>query len=115
METSTPTLTPADRFNLLIDGVMQDIANVVGWQSVPIPVIRLLWRLLRNMRARFNGVVARLRAGTLPAPGSAPRRAPPRLRLRHPRPTDRVRCDCCGAWAGSLRRFPISSRSATSN
>ena len=66
------TLTPAGRFNLLIDRAMKNVADVIVWGRIPIPVIRLVWRRLRNLRARYNTILARFQAGTLPAPNTAP-------------------------------------------
>jgi hypothetical protein len=69
-----------DRFNDLIDGVQKDIAASVVWGCLAIPLIRLIWRRLRTMRARFASVLARLRAGEPPRP------VPVRIRAARVRP-----------------------------
>jgi hypothetical protein len=52
---------------------MNDVAAEVCWAFIPIPLIKLFWRRLRRMKARFASVMARFHAGTLPTPGSARR------------------------------------------
>ena len=62
--TQTASLTPADRFTSLVERLMKDVeASVIFSEWVPIWAIKLLWRRLRRMKARFAAVVARLRAG----------------------------------------------------
>jgi hypothetical protein len=58
-----------------MEGLFNDVAREIpkGW--VYIPMIVLVWRRLHRMRARFASILARFRAGTLPAPGAA--RRPP--------------------------------------
>jgi len=70
---ATADLSPTDRYSSLIEGLMKDVEASVVWGWVAIPLIKLLWRQLRRMKARFASVLARFRAGTLPAPGSARR------------------------------------------
>jgi len=72
METPTPTLTPADRTHLIFDGMFKYVAEKVAWNSIPIPLIKLTWRRLHRLRARFASLLARYRAGTLPAAATAP-------------------------------------------
>jgi hypothetical protein len=86
--TTIASLSPTDRFSDLIEGLFKDVAAVAltGW--VAIPLIKLLWRRLRRMIARFASVLARFRAGTLPAPGSARRRPAPARPATSPRPPD---------------------------
>jgi hypothetical protein len=74
---ATAPLSPTDRFSCLIEGLFEDVAAAapLGW--VAIPLIKLLWRRLRRMSRLFAAILARFRAGTLPAPGSAPRRPAP--------------------------------------
>ena len=68
--TQTAALDPTDRLTGLIEGLMKDVeASVIFVEWVPIVLIKLLWRRLRRMKARFVSVLARLRAGTLPPPG----------------------------------------------
>ena len=69
-------LSPSERFSCLIEGLMQDVAGdaPTGW--LPIPLIRILWRRLRQLNARFAAVLARFRAGTLPTAGTLPKEAP---------------------------------------
>jgi hypothetical protein len=85
--TTIASLSPTDRFSSLIEGLMKDVAASVVWGWVAIPLIKLLWRRLRHMNARFASVMARFRAGTLPAPGSARRLASVRP-ASSPRPPD---------------------------
>jgi len=66
-----------ERFNSLIDWLMNDVAGSVVWGWIPLPAIKLLWRRLRRLRCRFNSIVARFEAGTLPAAESAVRRVEP--------------------------------------
>jgi hypothetical protein len=68
-------LSLPDRFSSLVEGLMNDVYAEVVWGWTPIPLIKLLWRRLRRMKARFASIMARFEAGTLPAPGSA--RRPP--------------------------------------
>jgi len=76
METLAPTLTPADRFNSLIERLFNDVRTVATNPWIPAPpfqlvLIKLIWRRLRRMTRRFAAILAHVRAGTLPAPGSA--------------------------------------------
>jgi hypothetical protein len=75
--TAIASLSPADRFSDLMEGLFEDVAAAapLGW--VAIPLIKLLWRRLRRMSRLFAAILARFHAGTLPAPGSAPRRPAP--------------------------------------
>jgi hypothetical protein len=68
-------LSLPDRFCSLVEGLMNDVHADVVWGWTAIPLIKLLWRRLRRMKARFASIMARFEAGTLPAPGSA--RRPP--------------------------------------
>jgi hypothetical protein len=73
--TQIATLSLPDRFSSLVEGLMNDVHAEVVWGWTPIPLIKLLWRRLRRMKARFASIMARFEAGTLPAPGTA--RRPP--------------------------------------
>jgi hypothetical protein len=73
--TQTAALTPTDRFTCLIEGLYTCVSDAVGYGFAEIPLVVLLWRRLHRMASRFASILARLRAGTLPAPGSA-RRSP---------------------------------------
>jgi hypothetical protein len=66
--TEIATLSLTDRFTSLVEGLMNDVEASVVWHWVPIPLIKLLWRRLRRMKARFASIMARFDAGTLPAP-----------------------------------------------
>ena len=84
------SLSPADRFSDLMEGLFEDVAAAapLGW--VPIPLIKLLWRRLRRMSRLFASVW----------PGSAPARfrpravraAAPHRPARRPRRTRRTGC-----------------------
>jgi hypothetical protein len=84
METPTPTLSPSDRFNCLMEGLFSDVTTRAtnAWfplALVELALIKLIWRRLRRMSRRFAAIMAQLRAGglaagTLPEAGSAPRR-----------------------------------------
>jgi hypothetical protein len=73
---TTASLSPTERFSDLIEGLMKDVAAAVVWGWVPIPLIKLLWRRLRRMNARFASVLARFRArpAAAPPPLDLPRR-----------------------------------------
>ena len=70
MEPLTPTLTPADRFHGIIDGLFSDITTKVALGCVEwplnIPLLTLIWRRLRRIRRLFDAILARQQAGTLP-------------------------------------------------
>src|ERR1017187_2725027 len=84
METLAPTLTPADRFTRIIEGLFADITTRATnpWfplLPVELALIKLIWRRLRRMSRRFAAIMAQLRAGglaagTLPEAGSDARR-----------------------------------------
>jgi hypothetical protein len=69
--TAITDLSLPDRFTGLIEGLMKDVEVQVVWGWTPILLIKLLWRRLRHMKARFASILARFRAGTLATPGSA--------------------------------------------
>jgi hypothetical protein len=71
------TRTPSYLFTTLIEGLYTCVSDAVGYGFAEIPLAVLLWRRLHRMYSRFAFILARLRAGTLPAPGSAPRRPAP--------------------------------------
>jgi hypothetical protein len=73
--TAVASLSLPDRFTCHMEGLMKDVEAQVVWGWTPILLIKLLWRRLRHIKARFASVMARFRAGTLPAPGSARRRS----------------------------------------
>jgi hypothetical protein len=77
--------TPTERFASLIERLMQDVAGDVPTGWLPIPLVRLMWRRLRQLNARFLSVLARFRAGTLPKPATPP---PPGDARRGPPPAD---------------------------
>ena len=73
-------LSPLERFNCLMEGLFNDVRTRATNPWVPLVpaellVIKEIWRRLRRMSRRFAFIVAQLRAGTLPAPGSAAPRA----------------------------------------
>jgi hypothetical protein len=75
MEAPTPSLSPSDRFNSLMEGLFDDIATRAanGWfplAPVQLVLIKLIWRRLRRMSRRFADIMARFHAGTLPQVGS---------------------------------------------
>ena len=92
------TLTPAGRFNLLIDRAMKNVADVIVWGRIPIPVIRLVWRRLRNLRARYNTILARFHAGTLPPPNTTPRPIAPSQPAAASPPSDKPRLPQHSGW-----------------
>jgi hypothetical protein len=107
---------PADRFTCLMEGLFEDVAAVapLGW--VALPLIKLLWRRLRRMSRLFAAILARFHAGTLPAPGCAPRRpapAPPAAASdpsHRPRPLDQPRrfgWVLQVTYAAMVRRFDL--------
>jgi hypothetical protein len=81
-------LSLPDRFTSLVEGLMNDVQAEVRWAWVPIPLIKLFWRRLRRMKARFASIMARFNAGTLPAPGSARRDPAPDPPAEVPSPGD---------------------------
>jgi hypothetical protein len=89
--TDLARLSPPERFNCLIEGLFNDVRVKIAWGWALLPMMTLIWRRLHRMRRRFNAIVAQLRAGTLPAPGSAPRR-PATARRDGPRPKQPYRC-----------------------
>jgi len=84
--TTTAGLSPTDRFNSLMEGLFTDVATEVPKSWIAIPVITLVWRRLRRMVRRFNTIMARFRAGALPAPDSAPAGAAVARPAAAPRP-----------------------------
>jgi hypothetical protein len=77
METLIPTLSPADRFNSLIEGLFSDITTKATNPWFPLSVaqlvlIKLIWRRLRRMSRRFAAILVRFRADTPPEADSAP-------------------------------------------
>ena len=70
-------LTPIDRFSRLIEALMLDVAGDVPTGWLPIPFVRIMWRRLRQLNARFFAVLARFRAGTLTKPSDPPRTPKP--------------------------------------
>jgi hypothetical protein len=75
----TLTLTPADRFTRIIEGLFADITTRATnpWfplLPVELVLIKLIWRRLRRMSRGFAAIMAQLRAGTLPEVGSEARR-----------------------------------------
>ena len=82
-------LTPIARFSRLIEALMQDVAGDVPTGWLPIPFVRIMWRRLRQLNARFFSVLARFRAGSLPKAGTLPKPAtPPADAPRAPKPAD---------------------------
>ena len=88
----TPALTPANRFNSIIERLFCDLATVATnpWSRLApaeLVLIKLIWRRLRRMTRRFADILAHLRAGTLAQPeprtASAPAATP---RASGPRP-----------------------------
>jgi hypothetical protein len=114
--TPTASLSLPDRFSDLIGGLFEDVAAAapLGW--VAIPLIKLLWRRLRRMSRLFASVMARFRAGTLPAPGGARRRPAPACPAaasdpsHGPRPLDQPRrfgWVLQMTYAAMVRRFDL--------
>src|SRR5665213_2168657 len=83
---ATPTLTVPERVTGIFEWRMRDVEAVVAWDWLPIPLVKLYWRRLRNLKWRFASIMARHRAGTLvrettpavrPAAAARPVAAPP--------------------------------------
>ena len=97
METLTPTLSPADRFTRIVEGLFADITTRATNPWFPLAVvelalIKLIWRRLRRMSRRFAAIMAQLRAGTLPEAGSAPERPAAARPAGSPRSREPWRC-----------------------
>ena len=75
--TTSATLTPADRFTHLVEGLFSDVRTMATNPWFPLALselatVKLIWRRLRRMSRRFATVMAQLRAGTLPQAATAP-------------------------------------------
>ena len=85
---ATPTAFPVtDRFAFVIAALCRMAASRAGRQRQIAPLVLVLWPYLRRLQTRFDGLIARLRAGEL-----AP--SPPRQRTKPDgetgaRPSDR--------------------------
>ena len=82
------SLSLTDRFAYFIEGLLKDVAAEGPRGRVAVPMIVLLWARLRRMTVRFASVMARFRAGTLPAAGGARRRLARVRPASAPRPAD---------------------------
>jgi hypothetical protein len=66
----------ADRFAAIIDALCLIVAAHGAKDQATATLIALIWTRLRRRGARFAALLARFRAGTLPAPRPLRRRAP---------------------------------------
>jgi hypothetical protein len=98
----TTSQDPAGPIPLLLEGLMNDVEGHVAHGWVPIPVIKLVWKRLRRLKARFVSTMARFLAGTLPAPGSDVPARPARVRPAAASPPAEVppwlRIPTCSGW-----------------
>ena len=98
MTSWTPAPVPATiegRFELIMSDLRKEIF-LRGWQrNVPLPLLLLVWSYFNRLRRRFLAVVAKVRAGTLPAPRE------PRASLRgwfRPGQSARALATAAGLW-----------------
>jgi hypothetical protein len=90
---------PAERFANLIEGACRVVAAQSAGGRLAGPLIMLIWGRLRRLGARFAGLVARIRAGTLPLVAAARRPASARPACT-PRPPPLL--PRCFAWLARL-------------
>src|SRR5579863_4555886 len=67
-----------DRFAYYIEALYKAIGMEERQWRIARPLLALLWLRLRRISKRFNAVLARFNAGTLPPPGAPRRRRAPR-------------------------------------
>lgn len=86
------SLTPADRFALIIEGLRRAVAARAAAERMAGPLLVPVWCWLRRIASRFAVLAARLPASTLAAAASARRPASPRCSAaRRSPPPDRAR------------------------